>query len=127
MVHKSANRNFREGDRIRIDLLPGDTDALPSQHRATPPVPESEVSGEELGRVGPSVATAWQFDGVGHARSDRGLAGAAHGSAWAVSFLFESGDRDRASTTLGVWSTVAANGRPVALHHDLTWGEPSGS
>src|SRR3954453_6764714 len=127
LVHKSANRNFREGDRIRIDLLPGDTDALPSQHRATPPVPESEVSGEKFGRVLPNLATAWQFDRVGHAGGDRRLAGAAHGPARSVSLLFESGDRDRASATLGVWSTVAANGRPVALPRDLTWAEPSGS
>jgi hypothetical protein len=64
---------------------------------------------------------------LGHPGGDRRLAGAAHGPARSVSLLFESGDRDRASTTPGVWSTVAANGRPVALHRDLTWDEPSGS
>src|SRR5207302_957373 len=31
LAHKSADRHFRESGRIRIDLLPGDTDALPSQ------------------------------------------------------------------------------------------------
>src|SRR3982751_6260130 len=63
--------------------------------------------------VTPEAIAAWQAARTGRRGRSR--------------CLFASGDRDRASSTLGVWSTVAANGRPVALPRDLTWAEPSGS
>src|SRR3954469_1251495 len=83
--------------------------------------PKASLAGEELAWVCPRLARARPLNRVGHARSDRRLAGAGHRSARPRSLLLRPGDRDRASVALGVWSTVAAERRPVAFR-----GDPAG-
>src|SRR4051812_37256348 len=93
LVHKSL---LRVGFSVKMTgsgqaLSPKPPHALSRQRRTAPSVPQGTIPSEELGRVRPSVAGAWQPDGVGHTGSDRGLAGAAHGPARTLPFLFESG------------------------------------
>src|SRR5947209_14214394 len=60
--------------------------ALSRERSTTSPISQGAIPSEELERVRPSFAGAWQPDGMGHARSDRRVAGAAHGPARPVPF-----------------------------------------
>src|SRR3954453_19146521 len=81
----------------------------------TPQDPKGALSGPELAGIRPGAAAAGGLDGLGHARGDRGLVPAAHGSARAAPGLLGRGDRDRAPAAPGLWSALAADRRPAAL------------
>src|SRR4051794_6945017 len=93
----------------------------------SPQISESAIPGEELGRVRPSFAGAWQLDVVGHARGHRGLAPQPDRKAWTSPYLLRPGDRDRTPAALGFRSAVATNRRPVALDCPAARGEPGDS
>src|SRR4051812_16811251 len=116
---QKGNPKWQDRDRH----APEKWNALSSEPSATPKISQDAMPREQLARVRPSVAGAWQLDAVGHARSRRGLAGTRDGEARSVPVLFRCGHRDRADAAPRVWSTVAANRRTAALDRHPTRGE----
>src|SRR3954464_3477077 len=80
-----------------------------------PKIPRARLPGPELAGIRPGAAAAGGLDGLDHARGDRGLVPAPHGSARSAAGLLGCGDRDRAPAAPGLWSAVAADRRPAAL------------
>src|SRR3954449_4467259 len=88
---------------------------MPYRFNEPPQDPRGALPGPELAGIRPGAAAAGGLDGLGHARGDRGLVPAAHGSARSAAGLLGRGDRDRAPAAPGLWSALAADRRPAAL------------
>src|SRR3954447_24903153 len=88
---------------------------MPYRFNEPPQDPKGALPGPELAGIRPGTAAAGGLDGLGHARGDRGLEPAPHGSARSAAGLLGRGDRDRAPAAPGLWSAVAADRGPAAL------------
>ena len=104
--HPCRRRTARTRSRGRFE-------AMAARRRA------GRLPGPELVGIRPGAAAAGGLDGLGHARGDRGLVPAPHGSARSAAGLLGRGDRDRAPGAPGLRPAVAADRRPAALDHRL--------
>src|SRR3954449_3797548 len=99
---------------------------MPYRFNEPPQDPKGALPGPELAGIRPGAAAAGGLDGLGHARGDRGLVPAAHGSARSAAGLLGRGDRDRVPAAPGLrpWRQTEGLLRSLATLLGLDIGIP---